>query len=51
MKQIRDDSTNFIAFVNSQDIRDLERIHDDIGCEFETNNGYVTAVIFNHDEN
>lgn len=46
MKKVRDNSINFIAYVNSQDINDLYEAHDRFGHEFEVNDGYVTAVIF-----
>ena len=46
METIRDNSVNFLAFVNSQDLYDIYRIHDDLKCEYEVNDGYVTAVLF-----
>ena len=46
MKELRDSSINFIAFVNSQDLSALYEAYDKYGHTFEINDGYVTAVIF-----
>ena len=46
MKELRDNSINFVAFVNSQDLLALYEAFEKFGHTFEINDGYVTAVIF-----
>ena len=46
MREVRDCSLSFIAYVNSQDIKDLDEAYEKFGHTFEINDGYVTGVIF-----
>lgn len=43
---LRDNSVNFIAYVNNMDISDIDNSHVSMGVEYEINDGFVVAVLF-----
>lgn len=47
---LRDSSINFITYVNCMDIENIAEAYDSMGCEFEINDGFVTAVLFKEKE-
>ena len=47
---LRDDTKNFIQYVNNMDIEDVKNAHDSMGVEYEVNDGAVVAVLFREKE-